>query len=254
MAADTIGWGSLLSDLTRDMSRRLPRGLQRALLVRRRAGYWRDAGIVFIHVPKAAGTSINEALYGRFIGHPHALDVKRWAPADVKSLPMFGVTRNPWDRLVSAWRFARRGLGVGETYRAGMWKPEQYQVPEFQTFDRFVREWLATRDVTKLDGVFQPQWMFLCDGNGKLIVDHVGKLDDLSPTLDFVRQVRGQALEVRNANRSGEAVDYRSFYTPELVEHVGQIYERDVRAFDYEFSKFGPPDSTLEAEPARNVG
>jgi hypothetical protein len=169
------------------------------------------------------------------MGHPFARDVKRWAPADVKSLPIFGVTRNPWDRLVSAWRFARLGSGVGETYRAGMWKPERYRVPEFETFDRFVNEWLAPRDVTKLDGVFQPQSMFLCDREGGLLVDHVGKLEDLAPTLEFVSQVRGRPLRLAQANRSGESVDYRRFYSPDLVDLVERIYPSDVRLFGYEF-------------------
>lgn len=222
-------------DLIRNLNRRLPGGLRRALLVRRRSRYWRDAGIVFIHVPKAAGTSFNEALYGRFMGHSHALDVARWAPADVKALPRFSVTRNPWDRLVSAWRFARQGAGVGDTYRAGMWRPELYRVPEFESFERFVRDWLAPRDVTRLDGVFQPQWLFLCDSGKNLLVDHVGRLGDLAPTYAFLESRIGATRPIARANRSGDAVDYRTFYTPELAALVGEIYREDVRLFGYDF-------------------
>ena len=221
--------------LLRNLNRRLPGGLRRALMVRRRAKHWRRAGIVFIHVPKAAGTSINEALYGRFMGHARAAEIARWAPASVKALPSFSVTRNPWDRLVSAWRFARAGEGVGDSYRAGMWRPELYQVPEFETFERFVTEWLAVRDVTKLDGVFQPQWLFLCDRRRNVIVDHVGRLEDLGPTLDFIRERTGRAVAIPQANRSGDAVDYRSFYTPDLARLVGEIYAADAEMFGYRF-------------------
>lgn len=219
----------------RNLNRRLPAGLRRALLARRRARYWRQAGIVFVHVPKAAGTSFNEALYGRFIGHPRARDIARWAPADVRALPRFSVVRNPWDRLVSAWRFARAGQGVGETYRAAMWRSDRYRVPEFETFERFVPEWLARRDPARLDGVFQPQWLFLCDSDKRLLVDHVGRLEELGPTLDYVRRATGRDFELSRANRSGEAVDYRSFYTPELADLVGRIYADDARLFGYSF-------------------
>jgi hypothetical protein len=222
-------------DVLRNLNRRLPGGLRRALLVRRRAEYWRRAGIVFIHVPKVAGTSMNEALYGRFMGHPRALDLKRWAPPDVKALPSFSLTRNPWDRLVSAYRFASAGQGVGESYRAGMWKPERYRVPEFESFERFVRDWLAPRDATKLDGVFQPQWLFLCDRRMNLLVDHVGRLEDLGPTYDFIARVLGSAPRIARANRSGDSADYRGFYTPELTKIVGDIYRRDAEMFGYEF-------------------
>ncbi|HWT11294.1 MAG TPA: sulfotransferase family 2 domain-containing protein [Allosphingosinicella sp.] len=221
--------------LVRNLNRRLPGGLRRAILVRRRARYWRRAGIVFIHVPKAAGTSFNEALYGRFMGHPRASDIARWGSAAVRALPSFSVTRNPWDRLLSAYRFARQGGGQGETYRAGMWQPERYRVPEFESFERFVTQWLAERDVEKLDGVFQPQWLFLCDRDLKPLVDHVGRLEDLGPTYAFVERHIGRFAPIARANRSGEALDYRAFYTPETVELVGRIYRKDIETFGYVF-------------------
>ena len=221
--------------LVRQLNRRLPGGLRRALLARRRARYWLGAGIVFIHVPKAAGTSFNEALYGRFIGHPRASDIQRWAPRAVRALPSFSVTRNPWDRLVSAYRFARRGQGVGGSYRAGMWRPHRYRIAEFESFERFVKEWLAARDVSKLDGVFQPQWLFLCDRRSRVLVDHVGRLDDLGPTYAFIEERIGRFEPIARANRSGDELDYRTLYTPELVRLVGDIYRRDVELFGYDF-------------------
>ena len=221
--------------LLRDLDRRLPDPLRRALLVRRRARYWLKAGIVFVHVPRAAGTSLNEALYGRFIGHPRASDIKRWAPAAVRALPSFSVTRNPWDRLFSAYRFAKAGRGIGESYRAGMWRPERYRGPAFETFDRFVREWLAVRDVNKLDGVFQPQSIFLCDASGRLLVDHVGRVEDLGPTYVFIAHHVGPIGPLARANRSGEPVEYRSVYSPDLARLVGEIYREDVERFGYRF-------------------
>lgn len=221
--------------LLRDLNRRLPGPLRRLLLVRRRARYWLKAGIVFIHVPKAAGTSINEALYGRFIGHPRAIDVKRWAPAAVRALPSFSVTRNPWDRLLSAYRFAKAGRGMGDSYRAGMWRPHLYRGPQFESFERFVIEWLAPRDLTRLDGVFQPQSLFLCGSGGELLVDHVGRLEDLGPTYAFIETHFGPIAPLARANRSGEAVDYRQHYSPELARLVGDKYRDDIERFGYDF-------------------
>ena len=221
--------------LLRNLNRRLPGPLRRALLVRRRARHWLRAGIVFIHVPKAAGTSINEALYGRFMGHARASDLRRWAPAAVNALPSFSVTRNPWDRLLSAYRFAKSGQGIGDSYRAGMWRPHLYRGPEFASFERFVREWLAPRDVTKLDGVFQPQWLFLCDRDKKLLVDHAGRLENLGPTYAFIEAHIGPIVPLARANRSGPILDYRQYYTPELVRRVGDIYRDDIASFGYDF-------------------
>jgi hypothetical protein len=147
-----------MRDAAARLYRRLPDRVRLAILVKRRERLWIDRGIVFIHIPKAAGTSINQAIYGMFMGHPRASDVETWGSERVRRLPRFAVVRNPWSRLVSAYRFATRGGGIGPAV-AGMSDPEQYRVAEFDSFGRFVHEWLAERDVTRLDGVFRPQYL-----------------------------------------------------------------------------------------------
>jgi len=223
-----------IRDSLRDKYKMLPQSLRFAVLARQRAPLWREAGIVFIHVPKAAGTSINLALYGHWMGHTRARDIQRWAPADVKKLPSFAVTRNPWDRLISAYRFAVRGRGMGGEFEATPWRPERYRIPQFGTFERFVREWLVKKHIW-LDPIFQPQSSWICDPRGKIIVDHVGRLEDFQPTLTFLEQHLGAVPDIPEGNRSGEAVDYKSYYTPELARLVGQIYAQDAERFGYAF-------------------
>ncbi len=221
-------------DLARPAFELLPAGIRRAVQVRLRARDWTGAGIVFVHIPKAAGTSINQALYGRFMGHARAREIRRYAPAEVNALPFFSVTRNPWDRLVSAYRFARLGAGVGGLV-AGISNPGQYRAPEFATFERFVREWLAPSDLHRLDNVFQPQWPFVCDHERKPMVDHVGRVEALGPTHAFIERTLGRPVRFERQNRSGQDVDYRSFYTPALAAMVGEIYRDDVEIFGYDF-------------------
>ena len=217
----------------RTIYRNAPEKARLIYWVRRHSPSWIRAGVVFIHIPKAAGTSMNMALYGKFMGHFTASDVKRWASGDVAKLPFFALTRNPWDRLVSAYRFLKRGEGIGGSKPVN--RPEQYAIPEFETFERFVRDWLAGKDLTRLDYVLQPQSRFVCDRNGKLIVDHVGRVENLEPTLDFLRSNIGHVPEVSRLNRSGDAFDYRTFYTPSLAGLVAQLYARDIELFDYDF-------------------
>lgn len=221
--------------LLRNLSYRLPIGVQNAVLVRRRQAIWLRAGIVFIHIPKTAGTAINEALYGRFMGHVRASDVERWGSPALKALPRVAIVRNPWDRLVSAWRFVSRGGGVGGPHAGRVRHAERYRVPEFESFDAFVRQWLAARDVRRLDFVFQPQWRFVCDARGEIIVDHLGRFELLDATYAFLQERKPGLPPLAESNRSGAAVDYRTFYSPELVELVGSIYAEDVQRFDYRF-------------------
>jgi hypothetical protein len=213
----------------------LPVELQNFVLVRRRSPLWVRAGIVFVHVPKAAGTSINQALYGRFMGHIPASSIHRWGSHEVRTLPSFAVCRNPWDRLVSAYRFVKQGGGIGGPFTAGVWRPELYRGPEFESFERFVIEWLDGRDIGSLEYHFHAQTHYVCDQSGRILVNHLGRYENLAPTIAFLEDTVGHMPELKRWNRSGEAVDYRSFYTPELIEIVGRIYADDVRILDYSF-------------------
>ena len=84
--------------------------LQRLRAWRRRNDF-RKAGVVLIHVPRTAGTSLALELYGRFVGHFSLADLCAVSAPDVLALPRFAIVRNPWDRLVSAWAFAKAGGG-----------------------------------------------------------------------------------------------------------------------------------------------
>ena len=221
----------------RNLYHRLPTGFRNAILVKRRSPLWLSAGIVFVHVPKAAGTSINQALYGRFMGHARACEIRKWGSAALNALPSFAVTRNPWDRLVSAYRFAKRGHGIGGAYQAAVNFPNQYDRPEFESFPLFVKEWLADRNVTELDGIFQPQSLFVCNASGTILVDHVGSLDNLRSTEDFIRRHLPNAPSIGFSNRSGQRLDYRSYYTGDLAEIVARIYRNDIETFGYRFDE-----------------
>jgi chondroitin 4-sulfotransferase 11 len=213
----------------------LPSGFRRAVLVKRRENIWRRAGIVFVHVPKAAGTSMNVALYGRFMGHVHANDVHRWASPQVRALPSFAVVRNPWDRVLSAYRFAKAGIGSGPGVKAGMANPQQYDTPEFRTFEAFVNEWLVARDLKRLDGVFQPQWQFVCGADKRIIVDHLGRFENLDETVSFIHDRTGVRPVLTRMNVSGFRLDYRWLFTPSVRNLVGDLYREDIDLFGYEF-------------------
>lgn len=222
-------------ELLRSLYKRSPRQLQMQLLVRRRTPTWVNSGIVFIHIPRVAGTSINQALYGQFMGHPQAAEIRRWGTASLNALPFFAVTRNPWQRLISAYRFARRGGGSGGEFEAGILHRRRYQVAEFDSFKHFVEKWLLHRDPANLDGIFQPQSMFVTGAEGEILVDHVGRLNDLEPTLDFIERALGHRPEIPRGNCSGERRDFRQFYTPELRRLVGRFYAEDIERFGYSF-------------------
>lgn len=199
----------------------------------RRKKFWADAGCIFIHVPKAAGTSVNHALYGRTLGHYSALEIEKTFPRLFDRAFTFTLVRNPWDRALSSYRFARQG----HTDSMGVQNPGQYQVPAFDSFERFVNEWLPAQDLLKTDFIFQPQSHFACDGNGEIMVDFVGKVESLNKDIQVVSERLGRNISVGKSNSTRLAgMDYRSAFTSnEMIDAISMLYKDDVDKFDYHY-------------------
>ena len=104
-----------------------PANVRIPLDILRRYPYWKRAGVIFVHIPKSAGVAINTALYNRPLGHFFATDIQKVIPNAFDSLLTFGVVRNPLDRLVSAYRFAKSG----GTSQMGIKNPNNYHIQSF---------------------------------------------------------------------------------------------------------------------------
>ena len=199
----------------------------------RRRKYWAHSEVIFIHVPKAAGTSINRALYGRTLGHYSAVEIQSTFPALYEKSYTFSMVRNPWDRALSAYRFAR----MGNTETMGIHKPQQYKIAELETFEKFVMDWLPKQDLRKADFVFQPQYWFVCDKREDIIVDFLGKTENINSDLSKISKKINKEIVVRRENStSSHGLDYRKAYkSSKMVDAVHSIYKKDVDKFGYEF-------------------
>ena len=199
----------------------------------RRYPHWSRLDCIFVHVPKAAGTSVNKALYGRTLGHYSAVEIQSKFPSLYDRAFTFSLVRNPWDRVLSAYRFAC----VGRTDSMGVRKPSQYHIPEFESFERFVCEWLPKQNIENLDFIFRPQSMFVCDCFGQVIVDHLGRVEEMDETVKVLSERLEKKITIRNENSTRAlGKDYRSAYVrPEMVEVVQSVYSQDVNLFGYDF-------------------
>ncbi|MFC3285495.1 sulfotransferase family 2 domain-containing protein [Litchfieldella rifensis] len=198
----------------------------------RRYAYWRRESCIYIHIPKAAGTSINKAIYGRTLGHYTAEEIKSLFPVLFERSFVFSFVRNPWDRVLSAYRFAK----AGRTKTMGMYKPEQYKIPEFDSFEKFLFEWLVHQNLKKVDYVFQPQYFYVCDVRDQLIIDFLGKVETLDDDIVQVKKTIGKEIEVGFENSTLTNVDFHDLYhNDDMINAVGYIYKKDVELFGYEF-------------------
>jgi hypothetical protein len=197
----------------------------------------RETGLLFIHVPKAAGTSIARAVYGiEGVGHYRALEARACDPRLFERLYRFAVVRNPWERLLSAYRFARQG-GTGEVVvnNAAFYRD---RVPD--RFDRFVLEWLPQQPPQRLDPIFMPQHLFVCDAGGGLLVHDLYDLGEMERLARELSARLGRPLAIPRSNATGSGAELaRQYRDPVVVSAVADYYARDVALFDYRFAPVG---------------
>ena len=206
--------------------------IKRKINIYRRYKYWADAKCIFIHVPKSAGTSVSKAIYGRTLGHYSAAEISNAFPDLYKNSFTFGFVRNPWDRVLSAYSFAK----LGRTSVMGVRNPEQYKIEEFSTFERFVCEWLPNQNLEKVDFIFRQQSDYLCDREGEIAVDKVGFVETLDLDLGEIARRLNKKIDVVRENSTRGADDkYRDYYSIEMRDIVACLYSKDIENFGYVF-------------------
>jgi hypothetical protein len=119
----------------------------------------RQRNLIFVHVPRAAGTSIARALYGPRCTRHYSIRYFRtvapdfWAGAD-----SFAVLRDPFDRFASSYAFVRGG-GTVSCRLSDVFVRQTAHLKSVDDYLSFVAE----RDDLSLDFVMRPQSWFVCD-------------------------------------------------------------------------------------------
>jgi len=209
----------------------LPESVRIPLDILRRCPRWKKESVLFIHVPKAAGVSVNQAIYGRALGHFYAKDIKRICPKIFINIFSFSVVRHPIDRLYSAYTFSKQG-GTGFM---SMSNPNFYiNSPDFISFESFVTNWLKKQDLSKIDGVFRPQYLYLFDDSKNLLVDKFYKLERIEQYFDEISEKIGKPFILDHHNKSNRK---NIEISNELKATIYEIYKQDFELLGYSLSE-----------------
>ena len=70
-----------------------------------------DLGCIFIHIPKCAGNAVQKSLFGEVVfGHQTIRQYQlALGSSEYRKAWKFAITRDPFERIVSAWRFLKNG-------------------------------------------------------------------------------------------------------------------------------------------------
>jgi hypothetical protein len=194
-----------------------------------------NAGVLFIHVPKNAGMSINTALYGRHIPHATIRYYARVAPELVERLPSVAVLRDPVERFVSAYNYAC----AGGSHDNAVSEPFRSRYCRWRSIDEALDHVAAVRHPYALDHIFRPQRWFLSDASGRIAVRELIRFDRLETIGRHIPQGRAALAHINRG--SGRRVELGAC----LVERLREIYARDFEL--YEGLGAGAPEVEVRA-------
>ena len=177
-----------------------------------------DYRCIFIHNRKAAGMAVREAFgFAHTDRDWHLYNNGTLSPewAFRPKYFVFTIVRNPFDRLISAWRY----------------------LPA--TRDRSLLDVLTNPPKTGHDHrhLTRPQIAALIDRpTGAIVTDAVIKFEELQQGFDRVCDAIGRPRSVLpHMNKSRRENDYRQYYDKRTLALAAAMFEEDLRRFGYSF-------------------
>lgn len=187
---------------------------------------------IFVRIPKCATRSLAKSLFGdKGGGHTDILAYRMiFGNQRFERFFKFGFVRNPWDRVVSAFHFLKDG---GLNNNDARWA--ERHLASYSDFGSFVKQWVDPESVRSRIH-FRPQYEFLCDESGKLLVDFVGYYENLEQDFAYVQRRLGLSAELVYTNRNRtRSRDYREHYDEESAAIIADVYREDINQFQYRF-------------------
>jgi hypothetical protein len=202
-----------------------------------------DTQSIFVHVPKAAGISVGFSLYGRKTGDHRTIgDYKLcFQKKEFNSFFKFTFVRNPWDRLVSAYLYMKKGGRNKDDYDWSM----KFLSP-YKNFEEFVMDWVNEQNI-RLGLHFRPQYEFLCTNESTLELEFIGYFENIVHDYEHIRNKIGVGRDLAVYNKTAnEKKDYRHYYSKRTREIVEYVYREDIRLLGYNFD-----NSSLKGQLAK---
>jgi len=190
--------------------------------------YSRQAKVLFVHIQRTGGTSLANLLLKELPGarrlggeHAHAtVAMRHLGHAEFGQCFRFSFVRNPWDRMLSWFIWAKQG---------GRHAKQRFDVRRRTTFAEFLANphpWLAT-----------PQLAYLRNTTGELIVDHIYRFEDyLADVAILCERLRIDASKLPHAKGSRHA-PYTTYYTADTRQLVAERFAEDIAVFGYRFGE-----------------
>lgn len=182
---------------------------------------------LFVWINKTAGVSVAKALGIKkdLYNHYTAMELRKiFGAGAFANMFKFCFVRNPWDKVVSEFRFR-------------IWTYQNELTPD-KSFAEWVNAVYVNKDPMYNDWpkMFLPQLEWITDEKGQIAVDFVGRFENLQNDFDRICDaIKIDRQPLSHENRSREPESYRSYYDSETKAIVEKQFKVDIEYFGYEF-------------------
>lgn len=188
-----------------------------------------DDRLFFIHIPKTAGTTVEESLNnsericGRHMSHRDFIDTNKNIDRD--QWTFFTVVRNPWDRIHSTYQFNKRFSNIS--------------FPEFVKHIRNYFDAMSKGEIYYIDQKIFPYRVvqtFNWWTGGIQNLDHVIRFESLRKDVQIFYESTGYNIDLSvkhqfNPNRT----PYKEAYSTKEKKIIELIYGEEIELFKYSF-------------------
>jgi hypothetical protein len=196
--------------------------------------------IIFLHIPKTAGTSITDTISSELKDEKIITGgvKKDWNYHSSISLIenrletldnyfIFSFVRNPWDRLFSWFSMLKEVL----------YKEKNPNFKQWLLSDKHEMSDVFFTKNKKLSFSAQrtPQIDYMLDSNGVNRVHFIGKFENIKNDFGIICSLLNIDDFELGYNRVSNHIPYRKAYDNEMKEFVAHYHKKDIEAFGYKF-------------------
>jgi len=197
---------------------------------------------IFVHIPKGAGVSICQSLYGNLAGGHASVSEYQiiFSKIEYENYFKFTFVRNPWDRVFSAYNFLKKG---GMTEEDRRWA--ELELNDFDTFHDFVILGLRRRSIREWIHFLPQTDLLFLPGRDRLEVDFLGYFENIQNDFQCIARKLGVdgpiILASKNETSVGNKLNFQEYYTDQTKAIVAEVYRRDIKCFGYNFDNTSLP-------------